>query len=177
MRLVVFLVVGLMASGCVAEVAGTPTAGSRSPGVFTDADPDPCGLLSPDQRRILGVGDGEESTEIPLEGARFCRWENPGGGPDWLQGGVLPSAYRLADVKRNYPSPKDELISGLPALSTSSRESIVNRSCLFFAELPDGRLATVSYFWNGRPERSTREEACGHATSALELIIATARSR
>lgn len=180
MRFVVLLVVGLMASGCAVGVSGDPTSAppaSRSLGALTDADPDPCGLLSADQRRTLGLGDGEESTEIPLEGARFCRWEDFGEGSDWFQGGVLPSAYRLADVKRNYPSHQDELVGGLPALSTSSSESVANYSCLLFAELPEGRLATMSYFWNGKPERSRREMACGHASRALELLIATARSR
>lgn len=180
MRLVVLMAVGLLASGCAVGTAGSPSAGtveSASPGVMTDADPDPCGLLSSDQRRSLGVGDGEEATEIPLEGARFCSWDSASGGLDMFQGGVLPSAYRLSDVKRNYPGHQDALIGGLPGVSTSSRDDIADRSCLLFAELPDSRLSTVSYFWNGGPTGSTHEMSCRKATAALEMVVATAQTR
>lgn len=77
------------------------------------------------QRARLGVGGCEPVGPVPLDGASLCDWGAADGG---------------------YPNPKWFSVSGARAMSTSAGGSLAERTCIIFAELPDGRLTYVS-FW------------------------------
>jgi hypothetical protein len=162
-------------TGCTATVEGDPATGptgSKLPPRPSEINVDglnPCMLLTADQLDRLDVSGG---TFKPADrrGPDSCSWDRStaeDGFHSYLVGVDATVGAELSLV----PFAVVVTVAGFPAVLTHNQYRSYETQCIVVLDVAPGQTVQVNYDYNGPRLPLTREETCGKAQQAAEMVM------
>jgi uncharacterized protein DUF3558 len=180
------LAIATTLSACSSTVAGTPA--STSPAAGSGSLParpqelpvdavDPCSLINPEQREVLGVGAGRPGVADDGFGSRACIWSRyPEEPQDTYQ--VRAVAVQGAEVALRSATGASVIpIGPFTAVETQSPHLPTDSHCVLIIDVAAGQHLSLRYEYDGSTVPMTRELACEKAWNAAGMAVQTLRDQ
>jgi hypothetical protein len=171
----VALLAAMAVTGCTATVDGDPAAGPTGsqlpprPSEVKVEDLDPCALLTADQLDQLDVSGGRFKP-ADRRGPDSCSWDRStreDGFRSYLVGIDPTVGAELSLV----PFAVVTTVTGFPAVLTHNQYRSYETQCIVILDVAPGQTVQVNYDYNGPRLPLTREETCGKAQQAAEMVM------
>lgn len=163
------LLAAVLVAGCSAPVAGAPAPAGRPREVRLDGV-DPCALLTPDQRKQLGL-DQPPQRLTSLGGDRIlCSWR--GNEPRAVSASVAVLLKAGVDrYDRSFPGSTftDIDVHGYPALLIGSDGPLIE--CEIAIDVATGQAVDVQFADDGRKPPISRDQLCRDVRTVADLAL------
>ena len=161
-------------AGCTSGQPATNTAGPQLPPRPFDIRVDgidPCTLLTREQLDQLGVSGGELQARGPAGVPTACAW-NRSTREDGFQS-YLVGIDPAVEVGRSHVVSFAVVttVVDFPAILTHNECRTFEMQCIVVLDVAPGQTVQVNYDYNGPRLPLTREETCGKAQQAAEMVM------
>ncbi len=169
-RLALLAAVLAIGAGCSAPVAGSPAPGPVRPREVRLDGVDPCTLLTPDQRKQLGLDQPPQSLTSAGGDRVLCSWR--GNEPRAVSASVILLLQAgIERFDRSFPRAvfTDTVLRGYPSLEIQSAGPLVD--CELAVDVAAGQVLDVHFSDDGRKPPVPLDQLCDSVRVAADFAL------